>query len=112
MVRVASEFIENNGEEAQSQETMGEEKRKQDCETKAFKRLSGKIKKHFRDCTLYCWQTACIVMNICRDNSWEFLIRYKKGSISSIAEEYEKIPEKEMSGHAEFVNDIDYNRQG
>lgn len=28
LVRVASEFIENNGEEAQSQETMGEEKRK------------------------------------------------------------------------------------
>lgn len=48
-------------------------------------------------------------MDICRDNGWEFLIRYKTGSIPSITEEYEKIPEKETAGHAEFVNDIDYN---
>ena len=48
------------------------------------------------------------VMDICRDNKWEFIIRYKTGSIPSITEEYEKIPGKEMSGHAEFVNDIDY----
>ena len=38
----------------------------------------------------------------------EFLIRYKKGSIPSIAEEYEKIPEKEKTEKAEFVNEIDY----
>lgn len=48
-------------------------------------------------------------MDTCRDNSWEFIIRYKAGSIPSITEEYEKIPEKEKAGHAEFVNDIDYN---
>ena len=48
-------------------------------------------------------------MDICRDNGWEFIIRYKTGSIPGITEEYERIPEKETSGHAEFVNDIDYN---
>ena len=33
---------------------------------------------------------------------------YKQGSIPSIAEEYEKIPEKGKTEKAEFVNDIDY----
>ena len=41
IVSIASEFIENNGEDAQSKRKMSEEKRKQDCETKAFKRLAG-----------------------------------------------------------------------
>ena len=49
------------------------------------------------------------VMDICRGNKWEFIIRYKSGSIPSITEEYERIPEKERAGHAEYVNDIDYN---
>ena len=48
-------------------------------------------------------------MDTCRGNGWEFIIRYKTGSIPSITEEYEKIPEKETAGHAEFINDIDYN---
>lgn len=43
------------------------------------------------------------------ENNGEFLIRYKKGSIPSIAEEYEKIPEKGKTEKAEFVNDIDYD---
>ena len=47
-------------------------------------------------------------MDLCREYKWEFLIRYKKGSIPSIAEEYEKIPEKGKTEKAEFVNDIDY----
>ena len=56
-------------------------------------------------------QSVCIktVMDLCREYKWEFLIRYKKGSIPSIAEEYEKIPEKGKTEKAEFVNDIDYD---
>lgn len=45
IVSIGSEFIENNGEDAAGQAGMSEEKRKQDCETKAFKRLALKIKK-------------------------------------------------------------------
>ena len=59
-----------------------------------------------------CWQTVCMhrnpVMDLCREYKWEYLIRYKKGSIPSIAEEYEKIPEKGKTQRAEFVNEIDY----
>lgn len=71
----ASEFIENNGEDDERQKTMGEEERKQDCETIAFKRSAEK----------------------------------NKECIPGITEEYEKISEKEVSRHAEFVNDINYN---
>ena len=41
------------------------------------------------------------VMELCREYKWEFLIRYKKGSIPSIAEEYEKIPEKGKNGEGQ-----------
>ena len=113
IVSIASEFIENNGEDAEMQKNMSEEKRKQDCETKAFKRLSGKIKKAFSRLPIILLADSLYasepVMDICRDNGWEFIIRYKTGSIPGITEEYEKIPEKETKGHAEFINDIDYN---
>lgn len=47
IVSIAREFIENNGEEAENQKEMSEEKRKQDCETKAFRRLAKKLKEAF-----------------------------------------------------------------
>ena len=92
---------------------MSEEKRKQDCETKAFKRLAGKIKEAYPRLPIILLADSLYasepVMDTCRDNGWEFIIRYKTGSIPSITEEYENIPEKETSGHAEYVNEIDYN---
>ncbi len=113
IVSIASEFIENNGEDAEKQKTMSEEERKQDCETKAFKRLSGKVKKAFPRLPIILLADSLYasepVMELCRDNHWEFIIRYKTGSIPSITEEYERIPEKGTSGHAKFIDDIDYN---
>ncbi len=113
IVSIASEFIENNGEDAEKQKNMSEEERKQDCETKAFKRLSGKVKKAFPRLPIILLADSLYasepVMDICHENQWEYIIRYKTGSIPSITEEYENIPEKEKSGHAEYVNDIDYN---
>ena len=113
VVSIASEFIENNGEDAERQKQMSEEERKQDCETKAFKRLAEKLKKAFPRLPIILLADSLYasepVMDICRGNDWDFIIRYKTGSIPSITEEYEDIPEKGRSGHAEYVNDIDYN---
>mgnify|MGYP001060231934 CR=1 FL=1 len=113
IVSIGSEFIENNGEDAQRQKNKGEEERKQDCETKAFKRLAVKIKKAFPRLPITLLADSLYasepVMDLCRGNGWEFIIRYKAGSIPCIEEEYEKIPEKETAGHSEFINDIDYN---
>lgn len=113
VVSIGSEFIENNGEDAERQKAMGEEERKQDCETKAFKRLAGKLKKAYPRLRIILLADSLYasepVMDICQDNGWEYIIRYKTGSIPSIAEEYGNIPEKGQAGHAEYVNDIDYN---
>ncbi len=113
VISIASEFIENNGEDAEKQKNMSEEERKQDCETKAFKRLAEKVKKAFPRLPIILLADSLYasepVMDICRGNKWDFIIRYKTGSIPSITEEYERIPEKEVSGHAEYVNGIDYN---
>jgi len=102
IVSIASEFIENNGKDAEKQKGMSEEKRKQDCETKAFKRLSKKVKKAFPRLPIILLADSLYasepVMDICRENRWDFIIRYKTGSIPSITEEYEKIPEKGHQG--------------
>ena len=110
---IGSEFIENNGEDAEAQKEMGEEEHKQDCETKAFKRLVQKRKKAFpRLPVILLADSLCAsepVMETCRNNQWDYIIRYKTGSIPSITEEYEKIPGKGIKGHEEYVNEIDHN---
>ena len=115
LLSIGSEFIENS-EENQAAQDKSEEARKQDCETKAFKRLSKKIKKRFPRLPIILMADSLYasepVMQICEENGWEYIIRYKSGSIPSIAEEYEMIPEKEKTGQAEYVNDIDYNGRG
>ncbi|QAT38821.1 transposase [Clostridium sp. JN-9] len=115
IVSIASEFVENNGEDALRQKSMSEEERKQDCETKAFQRLAAKLKKRFPRLPIILLADSLYasekVMEICRKNHWDFIIRYKTGSIPSIAAEYEAIPEKGTSGHAEYVNEIDYKEK-
>jgi len=112
IVSIASEFIENNGEDSLRQKNMSEEERKQDCETKAFKRLAAKLKKRFPRLPIILLADSLYatekVMEICRKNHWDFIIRYKAGRIPSVTEEYEAITEKGTSGHAEYVNEIDY----
>ena len=109
---IGSEFIENNGEDRKRQEKMSAEEIKQDCEIKAFLRLAERIKKRFPRLPILLLADSLYaskpVMDLCREYRWEFLIRYKDGSIPSIAEEYKRIPEKGEAGKAEFVNDIDY----
>ena len=102
IVNIGSEFIENNGEDAERQTEKYGRGRKQDCETKAFRRLAGKIKKAFPRLPVILLADSLYasdpVMDICRGNGWGFIIRYKSGSIPSIAEEYGKIPEKGKQG--------------
>ena len=122
LASIGSEFIENAGEDEEQQKCRGVEKVKQDCETKAFRRLSKKLKKQFprlpiriQGDSLY---ASGPVFGICEENGWKYLLRYKGGSIPSIEEEFENIPEKgrveykdavkETTGTIEYVNDISY----
>jgi hypothetical protein len=109
---ICSEFIENNGEDAEKQKNMSEEERKQDCEIKAFKRMSEKLKKAFPRLPILLLMdslyAAKSVMDICKSHKWDYIIRFKDGSIPYIAKEYEDIPEKESVENAEYINEIDY----
>lgn len=105
---IATETIENSAE--YNEKKYSEEDQKQDCERKAFVRIAAKIKKHFPRLPI------CIVadglyisekvLNICRNNRWEYIIRYKEGCASSIEKEYQAIPEKNKKGKAEYINGV------
>ena len=115
LLSMGSEFIENGEEYHKSRENQSEESYKQDCEKKAFQRLAAKLKKRFPRLPIVILADSLYasepVMQICEGYGWEYIIRFKDGSIPSIAEEYENIPEKGRAGAAEFVNDIDYKER-
>jgi len=112
-VSIMTEFVENKDNEAE----------KQDCERKAAKRLIRRLKEQFPMLPiLFCADSlyACEGMfELCRKYHWSFLIRYKKGSIPSIYQEYESLRKREKN-YQEFqnngsrywydhINGIDYN---
>lgn len=102
---IGTEFIENEKEDVE----------KQDCELKAFSRLADKIKKEYPRlpiCILGDSLYACNrVFELCKNFKWKYILRFKEGSIPSIAEEFnilKSIESNEENGY-NFVNDIDYN---
>lgn len=118
VVSLASEFIENEGEDTERQRQIGAEKYKQDCETKAFIRLAAKIKQAFPRLpicilgdSLYASEK---VFQICDENRWAFLIRFKDGSIPSVAEEFHLLKNREPKNQTEemkWVNGIAYRNR-
>ena len=124
VLSIMSEFIENSPERQEAWKSLSPEKIKQDCETKAFYRLAARLKEAFPKLpvliladSLYATEP---VMKICQKNGWDYLIRYKNGSIPSIAEEYESLKKNRnfgkwdisgKVGNAEFINGIQYNDQ-
>ena len=106
---IASEPIENSEEYI----NQSEEKIKQDCESKAFVRLAKKIKKSFPRLPIVITADGLYVsqkvIQICTDNGWDYIIRYKEGCASSIAQEYHALPEKEKVGsEIEYQNQIGF----
>lgn len=105
VISIGTEFIENENEDVL----------KQDCERKAFKRLAKKIKKEYPRlpiCILGDSLYACEpVFQICKENQWEYLIRYKDGSIPSLAEEYQAIIAMGENEEREVVESKEYKRK-
>ena len=107
---IASETIENS--DAYVNQT--DEAVKQDCESKAFVRLAAKIKKKFPRLPIIITADGLYVtknvLQICKEYHWDYIIRYKEGSASSIAKEYRALPEKETMGtDIEYQNKIMFN---
>lgn len=106
---IASEFIENESEDVS----------KQDCELKAFKRLAKKIKNTFKRlpiCLLGDSLYACEpVFDICDENKWQYIFRFKEGRIQSIASEFwavKSLEENDKKASIFWVNDLPYNDRG
>ena len=102
---IGSEFVENEKENIE----------KQDCEIKAFKRLAQKIKKEYPRLAIVISGDALYankpVMDICKENGWKYIIRFKEGAIPSLNEEYKKIVKENnesIKEDYEFVTGIEY----
>jgi len=107
ILSIATEFIENEDESVE----------KQDCEIKAFKRLTAKLNKKYPRLpiciigdSLYAVEP---IFKICDDYKWKFLIRFKEGRIKSVAYEFAKLKEidGEKKDNCKWVNEINYNER-
>ena len=91
VISVATEFIENEAPNAS----------KQDCELNAFYRLESKLKKRFPRlpiCLSMDSLYACgPVFDLCRKNNWRYIIRFKDGSIKTVAEDFHALKRMESS---------------
>jgi hypothetical protein len=105
VVSIATEFIENPAENPT----------KQDCETKAFKRLAESLKSMFPRLPICLLADSLYasepVFSICKRNNWEFLIHYKEGSIPTLAEEYREIKGMGESEEKTITIDEIYKRK-
>lgn len=103
---IASEPIQNSEEYI----NQNEEKIKQDCESRAFIRLAEKIKRRFPRLPIIITADGLYVsrkvIKTCIEYGWDYIIRYKEGCASSIAKEYQRLPEKEKIG-----SEIEYQNQ-
>ena len=94
---IGSEFVENTREN----ET------KQDCEIKAFKRLAEKIKSKYPKLKILISGDALYackpVIDLCKENGWKYIIRFKEGSIPSLYQEFETV--------YEYVTGLDYEEE-
>lgn len=102
---IGSEFVENEEENVD----------KQDCETKAFKRLARKIKKEYPRLKIIISGDALYaskpVMDICKANGWKYIIRFKEGAIPSLYKEFEtivKIDNESKKSNYSYVTGLDY----
>jgi len=101
-----SEFIENESEDVL----------KQDCERKAFYRLVDKIKQKYPRlpiCIIADSLYACDpVFELCAKNKWDYLIRFKEGSLPTVAKEFEALKkiegavENDENGACQYVNSL------
>lgn len=107
---MATETIENS--EKYNEKKLSEEEIKQDCESKAFVRMAAKLKKRFPRLPICIVADGLYVsekvLKICKDNKWDYIIRYKEGCASTIEKEYQAIPEKQKAGKAEYINGVIY----
>lgn len=120
-IPVLTEFLDRDAHKEVGTDT---EKHKQDCEYKAFIRLSARLKKYFPKLqivvTLDGLYTKGPIFEQCQKHGWDYMVILKDGSLKSVWEDIEKLKDK---GRAEtysaplmnkvkqdfwWVNGVDY----
>lgn len=102
---IGSEFVEN----------VNDNKSKQDCEIKAFKRLAAKIKREYPKLKILISGDALYaskpVLDICKGNGWKYIIRFKEGAIPSLYNEFETVVARANESNKrdyKYVTKLDY----
>lgn len=105
VISLATEFIENPKTNVS----------KQDCELTSFKRLAEAVKREYPRLPICLLADSLYandsVFQICRKNKWDYLIRYKEGSIPSIMEEYREIVDMGEMGERILEKEEIYRRK-
>jgi hypothetical protein len=99
------------------------DEKKEDCETKAFKRLAVRLKVEFKRLRIMILLDGLYpngpIMEICRKNKWDFMIVLKDKSLRSVWEEYYGLKQLQTENRMkmkwgdrrqkfEWVNEIEY----
>ncbi len=89
---------------------------KQDCELKAFKRLSSKLKKNYPRMALTIVADSLYpnetFFKICNDNKWNYILTFKDGTLKSIWHEINSLYPIEEKQNKQFrVTDIKYKEE-
>ena len=103
VISIDTEFVENEEEKVE----------KQDCELRAFYRMSKRIKKEYPKLPIIISGDALYacepVMEICSNNRWEYILRLKEERIKRLGEEIKGIEKAEKEEKViKYWNNIKY----
>lgn len=88
VLSIDSEFIENPNHDVVKY-------KKQDCETKAFKRLASRLKKNFPKLkfiiTADGLYTSSPIIKVCESNNWDYIFRLKSEFPKTVTQDFEGI---------------------
>jgi len=91
VISIATEFVENESSDV----------KKQDCELNAFYRLAKKLKQHFPRLPICLGMDSLYaagpVFSLCGEYGWRYIIRFKDGSIPTVAKEFHVLKDIETT---------------
>ena len=102
VISIDTEFVENEKENVE----------KQDCEIRAFYRMAERIKKEYPKLPIIISGDALYacepVMELCRKNKWEYILRFKKDRLRALGEEIEGLEKAEKESKIKYWNKLKY----
>ena len=103
VISMDSEFVENEEENVE----------KQDCEIRAFYRMAERTKKEYPKLPIVISGDALYacepVMNVCKNNKWEYILRFKRDRLKALGEEIEGIERAEKEEkEIKYWNNLKY----